>query len=157
MSHRVNAKRTALGAAVGMCLFATTSDAQRLAEPFWVTNGTVNATAETLGHIFIGGSFDKIGAATGAAVNLDLVSGAAITPYPMVVGTVLAVASDGAGGWFLAGRFRFVGGEPRANLAHIGPDERVTSWAPECDDQVEALMITGGRLYVAGRFRNINS
>jgi hypothetical protein len=50
-----------------------------------------------------------------------------------VDGRVLAGVSDGAGGWFIGGDFRSVGGIQRSNLAHVLADKSIGPWDPGTD------------------------
>jgi hypothetical protein len=90
-----------------------------------------------------------------------------------VNGPVLAVVSDGAGGWFIGGEFTYVGGVARTGLAHINSDGTVdTTWnpGPTCDSscpglpagppaglsaKVTALATSGDELFVGGVFSSI--
>jgi hypothetical protein len=105
--------------------------------------------------LFIGGNFRTVGPSTGAGVPVDLAKGAVIRRYPRVAGGVEVVIPDGAGGWFIGGRFAGVGGLPRWNLAHILADGSVDAWAPDPDGAVFALALSGNTLYVGGRFNHI--
>src|SRR5262245_47728960 len=104
--------------------------AQTVDEALWVTSGDVYAVARDGGTIYIGGSFSMVGPATGCAVALDAGSALAQQPFPRVAGHVLAVAPDGAGGWYLGGLFSAVRGQPRHNLAHIDAAGNVVDWSP---------------------------
>jgi hypothetical protein len=87
--------------------------------PNYVTNGSVDALARDGASVFLGGSFSRIGPPTGGGVTLDPASGLRATQFPDVRGIGFAVVPDGAGGYYLGGRFTAVGGEPRKNLAHV--------------------------------------
>src|SRR5215510_9716164 len=86
--------RTAVMAA-GLVLISLAGPAvaQILDESLFVTDGKVRAVA-----------------ASGCGVPISTVSGAALA-MPRVDGQILAVVSDGAGGWFIAGDFSKVGGQ----------------------------------------------
>src|SRR5258705_11793943 len=104
------------------------ADAQVLNKNFAVTDGTVEAVAASGAVVYIGGKFTRGGPATGQAVLINTTSGAVVAGYPKVAGAaVYAVAPDGSGGYFIGGNFSFVGGFPRANLAHILSDKTVSS------------------------------
>src|SRR5262245_175893 len=70
----------------------------------YVTDGMVNAVAVSGGTTYIGGAFTRVGPATGYGVPVDIATGQP-TWLPKVNGSVNAVASDGAGGWYLGGSF----------------------------------------------------
>jgi trimeric autotransporter adhesin len=79
---------------------------------------------------------------------------------------VLAVASDGAGG-FIGGGFTSVGGVPRDGLAHVLVDGTVDpAWDPGVDrvafgtglgSHVNAIAVMGGTVYVGGSFGTIGT
>src|SRR5262245_24409817 len=85
----------------------------------WGTDGTVSAVIRSGNTIYLGGGFSLVGPNSGGAVPVRRTTGAPLTQYPKVVGVVLAVVPDGAGGWFIAGTFDRVGDAARHNLAHI--------------------------------------
>src|ERR1700754_2252442 len=96
-------------------------------------DGDASVLAVALGAgnmLYAGGSFAGVAARTGHWVRFDG-SGARDPAWPEVDGSVDAVASDGAGGWFIGGRFTHVGGQPRARLAHVGANGEVEpAWGP---------------------------
>jgi len=98
--------------------------------------------------LFLGGRFTRIGPVTGGGVLLDGATGARDPRFPRVGGIVFAVLSDDAGGYYIGGRFRSVGGVGRGNLAHILPDGSVDpAFAPRLDREVLALAKSPDRLY----------
>ncbi|HEY6196169.1 MAG TPA: T9SS type A sorting domain-containing protein [Candidatus Eisenbacteria bacterium] len=106
-----------------------------------------------LGHtLYLGGSFLYVGPSTGGGVPCDAHTAAPLPSYPRVVGRVYTVVADGQGGWYIGGLFSYVGGQPRANLAHILPDGSVAAWAPDPDLQVGVITLAGGVVYVGGDF-----
>jgi hypothetical protein len=79
------------------------------------------------------------------------------TAWPDVDGTVEASAPDGSGGWFIAGWFTHVAGQPRAHLAHIEAGGALDpEWAPAPNDTVRALIVLGGTVYIGGDFTSID-
>lgn len=114
--------------------------------------GSVTALGTGDGTLRIGGAISYAGVPTGAAALVDSVTGAALAPHFDVQGIVLAVVSDGAGGWFLGGAFGAVHGQTRVNLAHVGADGMPTSWNPAPNDTVHALALAGDTLFVGGAF-----
>jgi len=120
----------------------------------WVTNGTVNAIARSGNRLYVGGTFSRVGPAAimgGGSVGLDPRTALSIG-LPAVFGNVRAVAPDGAGGWYIGGEFDAVGGEPRANLAHILSNRTLSSWNPGANGTVWALAIQGSIVYAGGEF-----
>jgi hypothetical protein len=132
---------------------------QTIDQNLWVTNGPVSSIARDRGTIYIGGNFTQVGPATGGWVAIDSSSGAAQQPYPMVAGTVHAVAADGSGGWYLGGSFTAVRGEPRGNLAHLDASGNLTAWNPNVSGgfptfptTVYTLAVVQGTVYAGGNF-----
>src|SRR5262245_4331839 len=62
----------------------------------WVTDGPVMAIAAAKSTIYLGGLFTSVGPSTGSFVLLDAGAEAPNPLYPGVIGTIYAVASDGA-------------------------------------------------------------
>jgi len=124
----------------------------------WVTNGPVSAVVAAGDRVYIGGEFTYVGPNTGSGVLLDRRRGSPVAPFAKVNGSVLAVVSDGAGGYYVGGWFDRVGGVPRANLAHIDADGSVDpAWNPNpnYDGGVDALALSGSTVYVGGFFSSI--
>jgi len=124
----------------------------------WVPDGEVKALAVSGSTAYIGGNFTRIGPYTGSSAMFGAASGD-LKPWPEVEGVVNAVAVDGAGGWYLGGDFRSVGGVPRTDLAHVLPGGTVDpNWAPTTDGTVRALTADnpGGPVYAGGEFSSAN-
>lgn len=138
--------------ALALCVDGTTADAQSVREDFWVTDGAVTSTVLAGKTLYLAGDFAHIGPAAGGGVPVDPTTGDAAPGYPKVAGVVFAVAPDGSGGWYIAGRFTSVGGHSRHNLAHILTDESVAPWDPGTDGNVYALAVGGTTVYVGGQF-----
>lgn len=115
------------------------------------------------GTVYIGGQFAAIGVAAGSAAPLDQRTGRLAQPDFGIVSAeedgfaiVQAVASDGAGGWYLGGLFSHVSGVPRKNLAHVLADGKIDpAFDPAPNDEVAALAVFAGRVYVGGPFTTI--
>jgi outer membrane protein assembly factor BamB len=80
--------------------------------------------------------------------------------YVDINGVLSAAAPDGAGGWFIGGRFTW---RRRAGLAHVTADGALDpSWAPTLKDadpdeaEVGALCVVGDTVYVGGYFTAVN-
>jgi Calx-beta domain/Domain of unknown function (DUF5122) beta-propeller len=130
-------------------------DARHLVNPdLYVTDGPVSAMAVSGNTVYIGGSFQRVGAPTGGAVPIDAGSGLP-TWLPKVAGQVYTVAPDGAGGWYIGGNFTHVGGHPRLNLAHLTSSGALDAWNPGANDIVLGLAVSNGDVYAAGRFTTI--
>ncbi len=129
----------------------------------WVTNGTVNSSALSSdgNTIYITGNFTRVGPRSGGGVPINANSGAPAASYPRVEGVVHASASDNAGGWYIGGVFKFVGGIARNNIAHILADGNVdTAWNPDViaaggNVSVNAIVVSGQTVYVGGDFTHI--
>lgn len=141
---------------LGAVLLPPLAWAQVLRDNLWVTNGPVNTVAVSGNVIYLGGEFTQVGPVTGGGIAFDAGTGAAIQPYSMVAGSVLAVASDNSGGWYIGGNFTAVLGQPRSNLAHLDASGNLTSWDPNANGSVFALAMSGGTVYVGGQFTGIN-
>ena len=122
----------------------------------WVTNGPVSSVVASGDRVYIGGRFTYVGPNTGSGVLLDRRRGSPVAPFAKVNGSVLAVVSDGAGGYYLGGWFDRVGGVPRANLAHIDADGSVDpAWNPNPNSGVDAFAVSRSTVYVGGGFTSI--
>src|SRR5438552_5370292 len=129
--------------------------AQNASSTFPVANANVTTQVISGNTLYIAGFFTAVGPASGAGVPLDITTGASISGFPKVAGIIYAVASDGAGGWFIGGAFSSVGGVPRSNLAHILADNSVSAWNPAADAEVDALIVNGSTVYVGGYFGSV--
>lgn len=134
----------------------------------YVTDGPVNAITRVRDTIHIGGQFQTVGPRTGPGVEVALdgtqnpalpeVSGAGPSTTGGSLTGLRAVASDGAGGWFISGLFTHVGGVARTNLAHILGDDSVDpAFNPVLDGNVEALALSGTTLYIGGAFTHVGA
>lgn len=120
-------------------------------------DGPVLALAQQGTRVYVGGRFSQVGRVHGAGVPLGAAGALAQPGFPMVAGTVYAATPDGAGGLFIAGNFRRVGGLPRQNAAHLLQDLGVDpAWAPAVDGPVYALAATGAGVYLGGQFGRVN-
>ena len=105
----------------------------------WVTNGAVNAIASVGAITYIGGYFTYVGPQTGCGASISEVTGRPSPPYLRSDGSIVAVAPDGSGGWYIGGAFTSVGGVERNRIAHVLPDGFLdTSWKPNANDSVIA-------------------
>jgi hypothetical protein len=141
-----------------------------LAQPFtpavddnlWETNGTVNTVVRTGNTIYLGGLFDYVGPSTGCGVSLSTQMehlGMMDAPAYKIDGDVNASVPDGAGGWYVAGKFKHVGGISRINLVHILPDNTVDPvWNPVAleTERVNTITLSGNTVYIGGFFTMIN-
>lgn len=121
--------------------------------------GTVVVQCLVGDTLYVAGDFTGIGyrdgygnSALGNFAAVEAAAGAVLEGWPRIDGTVFALASDGAGGWYVGGKFSTVGGLARANLAHVLADRSVSPWNPGASDTVAALLLDGATLYAGGRF-----
>src|SRR3954471_3307591 len=75
----------------------------------WCADGPVFAELADGSTLYIGGAFARVGPLTGSGVPISAGTLAPATGFPRVVGSVNAIAGDGAGGWYIGGSFTFVG------------------------------------------------
>ncbi|MEZ5286338.1 MAG: PQQ-binding-like beta-propeller repeat protein [Vicinamibacterales bacterium] len=134
----------------------------------WVTNGNVSAAAAHGDRLYVGGPFTRVAPRAnllGSFYRVSLTNGAPAPGLPLVDGVVRAIEPDGAGGYFIGGRFSRVGGLVRTALAHVLADGHVDpAFAPALDRaagpnanaEVLALRRAGGTLYVGGAFDRVN-
>lgn len=161
----------ALGTTAGAATWATSGSARvvtSIVPPALVPNGPVSDVVSFGGLRIIAGSFTRIGKQTGPAVLVADTGERKAFPT-FVGGTVTAIVSDGSGGWFVGGSFRYANAVPRRGLAHVLPDGRLDPafrpdvapnsdvvWIDDPPDLVAALAVSGGRLYVGGSFTSID-
>lgn len=123
---------------------------------FWIPDGVVHAILETNGMIYLGGEFTSLSPNLPTTAMLNAVNGHADGMFPSIVGVVYSAIPDGAGGWFVGGRFDRVDGAARTNLVRLLADNSVDpSWQAETDGPVYALKLVAGNLYLGGDFTHV--
>jgi hypothetical protein len=132
----------------------------------WRVGGTVHAIARAGNVLFLGGSFRGIAPEQNVAGNMLVVDPLVGIPIPDVAfvnGTVQAIASDGAGGWYVGGAFLDVksGGivTSRTRLAHILASGALDpAWAPtvEGGNVLAIEFVPGVGVFVGGEFTSLN-
>lgn len=150
-----SSRLVALLAVAGASALSSSPARAQVPHDIWTTDGTVYAQARAGDVLYVGGLFTRIAPATGAALLYDMYSAQPLLPWPAVTGSVAAVASDGAGGWYIGGTFTTVQGQSRNNLAHLDPNGNLTAWSPNANAPVNALLRVGTTIYVGGSFTQL--
>ncbi len=120
------------------------------APSWWGTNGRVSDMLVAGNRVYVAGGFDYVGPTTGYGVGVDAVTGAMRPSMPVVDGPVDASAPDGAGGWYLTGQFRTVGGYYRPGAAQVTATGVVTAWNPRPEGRVLAVTTTSSSVILGG-------
>lgn len=142
------------GAALSQQAQAQPSSTPR--DDFWRTDGAVNSIVSTNGVAYIGGDFNYVGPASGAAGLLDSLGGDPITGFPKLNGTVRTIIPDASGGWYVGGNFVAADNTHLQNLIHVRADNTLDSaFKPNPDQAVRALALVGNSLLVGGEFFQI--
>ena len=115
------------------------------------------------GRVIVGGRFTAVGSYTRSNVGAILANGNADPDFaPTTNGEVHAIAAAENGSRiFIGGSFTEVNGQPRHNLAAIDAvtGALVGGWRADTDGRnptVRSLAVRGGRLYVGGKFNEID-
>ncbi len=148
-------------AAMAFCLLVSEASAQPATLRFdaWSTSGgAVHSIVQSNGIVYIGGEFTSVSMLIGNGAAFSMRTG---VPYPLprINGTINAVVSDGAGGWYVGGNFTTVTMRDifaRRHLIHILANGALDPvWRPEPDSLVTTLAMRGSIVYAGGRFINI--
>lgn len=140
-----------------LALPAAQAGAQGLRDNLWVTDGDVYSVLPVGNTLYVVGSFQFVGPATGSGVTISASTGGITWRFPVVDGPVYATIPDSAGGWYIGGNFTTVDGLAHRGLAHILGDGSVAPWAPNTNDAVYALALVGSNLYVGGHFSAVRN
>lgn len=147
-----------------------------------LANGAVRALAvdPTAGVLYAGGDFTTASGGSGYVSRSRLAAfttttGALTSFAPAANATVEALATDPTGRVYAGGLFTTVAGVSRARLAQLlangdvgslnaslsgcqlRHDKKYAHGLPPCTPEVSALSVSGGVLYVGGRFGSIGS
>src|SRR4051812_44964368 len=106
-----------LALVAALLISAVTAASVSAASP--ITDASVGQLAQSGGRVYMAGDFRYVGPYTGTLARFDGANGAANGTFPVVDGPIMAITSDGAGGWYIGGSFSTIGGEPHRPLPHI--------------------------------------
>ncbi len=120
-------------------------------------DGTPNAMLVHGNTLYLGGTFRYLSpSGRSYAVRTSLTSGAVSTLSDVPDGDVNVSVADGSGGWFIGGAFTHLGANSIQRLAHFMSDGTLDlSFAPNPDGAVNALRLSGGKLYLGGAFTQV--
>lgn len=119
---------------------------------WWGTNGRVTDIVPLGNRVYLSGGFDYIGPQTGYGTAVAGSDGVRLPGAPVIDGTVFASVSDGAGGWYVGGKFTSVGGVVRKNAARITASGVLAKWNPKPNGTVNALAVSGSEVVLGGSF-----
>lgn len=138
-----------------MMFWGSAASAQVLRDDLWVTNGGVYASTVVGNTLYLGGNFSRVGPATGGLMPVHAATGSPRQLPLLVDGTIKAIVSDGAGGWYVGGLFRHIQGVARNSLARISATGAVQAWDPSVSGTVNAMLLSGGKVYLGGSFSQV--
>jgi hypothetical protein len=126
----------------------------------WVFDGGVSAAQQVGGTLFVGGTFLSAARPSdviGHTAVVDAVDARLLSADPSLIGTASAVVDDGAGGWFLGGRFEIAGRTtPVVRLDAAGRSTAVvTGVAGFLGGRALALARLGNLLFIGGDFTTL--
>jgi trimeric autotransporter adhesin len=125
----------------------------------WGVGGEILASvlSQDGSTLYVGGKFNQVGPPTGSFARLDRVTGKPSSTLPKFDGAINVAIGDGSGGWYVAGAFGKVDGQPTpGSLVHVLDDGTIDeNFAPQPNARVNALAISGTKLFVAGFFTSI--
>ncbi len=161
MRNRLIAVAATVAMTVGMTTLAASASIPNLTyvpDPsWWGTNDRVTDILPVGNRVYIAGGFDYVGPATGYGVGVNAGSGVKLSGAPLIDGPVYAAAPDGAGGWYVGGDFRHVGGVLRMRAAQITSAGVVTSWNPKPSAPVDAIAVAGTSVFLGGDFTSLGN
>lgn len=140
---------------IAICIFLGTFGSVCGQSNVYGTDGPVYATVQSGNTIYLGGSFNLVGANVAFGTTVDASTGTASLTTAKPNGTVLATVPDGLGGWYIGGDFTQVAGQPRNRLAQINGSGVLTSWNPDANNTVRTLVLAGNTVYAGGLFTTV--
>lgn len=124
---------------------------------FGGVDAAVNDVAIVGSMAYLAGNFSHYAPVVGGFAKADATTAGIETSLPRVSGEVREIVSDGAGGWFVAGRFSKVDQIGRTNVVRILPTGEVDlRFRSEINGKVNALAVHGQRLILGGEFSEIS-
>lgn len=120
---------------------------------WWRPNGIVHTMLQQGNTMYFGGSFSYIGRPVPFGAFFVAGSSAPATNVVIPNGPVYDATPDGAGGWYIVGRFSEVGGQPRNCCARINADGSLHPWNPPVNSvatSIRAVALAGSRVYIGG-------
>ncbi len=152
-----------LAAGTAICLWLSCASAGAALSsapdpPTWVpVNGPVRAFARLAGTTYVGGEFTQVGKLVGPGIVYGAQSELPESSWPSIQGVVTESASDGEGGWYVAGNLDKVGETEVTNVVHITADRRLDArFNPPAPPQtgtfgqVSAMAVSATTVYVGG-------
>jgi len=131
--------------------------------PVASTEGAVHAIALSSDGTtaYLGGSMDYIGYRGPNLAALDATTGIPAPAFPWTDGTVSAVLSDGAGGWWVAGGFSHLGSSTAPevavnNIAHVLANNSVVAVPLSFNGSIICMALFNNALYVGGNFNAVS-
>ncbi|KRE52802.1 hypothetical protein [Phycicoccus sp. Soil748] len=143
-------------ATVATTTTTTTTTSTGVADPasWWGTNGRVSDTLVSGDRVYLAGGFDYVGPTTGYGVPVDSGTGVRAA-WPSIDGPVDAAIPDGAGGWYVAGRFKRVGTAYRPGAARVTAEGLVSAWNPRPGSPIRAMARTSAGVVLGGDFLSL--
>lgn len=114
-------------------------------------DGDIRQIKRDSNTIFVAGSFTQAGILRPYASALND-QGTSVKGFPRFDGYISAIEEDGAGGWYMAGNFDYVGDSLRPGLVHLDQFYKVTSFNPGWSKGIVSLHLSNNRLYAGGYY-----
>ncbi len=133
-------------------LLVAVGAAQDSSIPIDIPNGPVQTWAVDGQTLYIAGEFDAVGPATGALAVTNRDTGEIAHAVELLNGDIRAVASDGAGGWVVAGTV-LTPDRTDVAFAHVRSDGTVRYFPiPSLSNRVHDMVLAGDTLFLGGSF-----
>lgn len=135
--------------------------AQTPVSNFLATSGTIYSVVKSNdgSKIFVGGEFNYVGKPVAANVIADSATLTYQSTSPIVTGYITAVCEDGAGGFYVGGKFTEINGHQVYHLARIKSDNTLdvnfNAQMSAQYDEIYSLYYYNNIVYVGGNFSSI--